>query len=539
MPVADLLTAARLAFPERPAIITGGQRYSYAELDDDAKRCAHVLRNLGVQRGDRVAYLLRNRYELIVVWHATQKIGAVALPLNPRLSCTELANHLRVADARHFLVEKQYDDVARHIDDDYRIETILLLDYDAEFDRGELANTGQWAGRAHSFRSLMAAAPTSEITDPLIGERDGSLLLFTSGTTGNPKGVVRSQRAVRDYALTNAIENENASTHEVLVTHCPMYHTAGMGLLMKILALSGTLVMIDGFDAEEILDCIESERATQVFLLPPVMYSRLLEEAPNRERDLSSVREVQSSAGASTVTTAGWMNEIFPGARIRYSWGATETCAPTSGAITYEQILERPELATTIGTRNAMSAIRIVDPSGADVPVGGQGEALVKSSMVFDEYLNEPELTQEAFSDGWFRTGDVLRLTEDGYYFMEDRVKDMIKTGGENVFALEVERAILTLPGVADCAVIGIDDPEFGEAVGAAVVVSPNQDLSVADIVRHSRRTLDSFKKPRYIAFVESLPRNSVGKVQKHILKRNASDVFTKIDFHSFADTPA
>ena len=220
---------------------------------------------------------------------------------------------------------------------------------------------------------------------------------------------------------------------------------------------------------------------------------------------------------------------MFPNCRVRPSWGSTEVCSATGANLSREELEAKPQLKRTVGMANRLTQIRLVDEQGNDVPAGSDGEALVKSCLVFSGYLGNPELTEKSFSDGWFRTGDIMRHDSDGYYYIMDRKKDMIKSGGENIYAQEIERVIQNYPPILDSAVIGIPDERFDEAVAAAVTLRNGYTLDVNDFIEFCRQHLPDFKKPRYLAVMEQLPTNDVGKIQKGVLRKNAGKLFKRI----------
>lgn len=499
------------------ALVFDGDEISWKELDRRATRLAAGLQAAGLSKGDVVAYHLRNCTELVVLWWAIQKAGMVALPLNVRLTAREILSILHVSQCRALFYAVGDEGGGEMGAIGLECPSLKMRVVVGGGDACDRRPKGLWR-----YDDLAIDEAFFQAIE--IGECDGSLLLFTSGTTGAPKGVLRSQQVVRDYALMMAIENENASVREVLLTLCPLFHTAGMSLLMKMAALGGMLVLHDGFNAEKILDDIEAYHATQMLLIPPSLYLRLA-EAPLEGRDLSSVREAQCSGGKVSAKDVEAMHELFPRAAFKFSWGSTETCAPTSARITYDDLQRKPELVHTVGTLNNMVDMVLVDEWGKPVAPGEVGEAWVRSSMCLSGYLGDEERTAEAFTeDGWFRTADLLRCDEEGYYYLVDRRSDMIKSGGENVYALEVERALAAHPRIRECAVFGVADARLTEAVAAAVVTIDGSPLDGEELLRYCRGCMASYKKPRYVVYLPELPRNSIGKLQKSVLRSLPSE---------------
>ena len=334
---------------------------------------------------------------------------------------------------------------------------------------------------------------------------------------------------VRDHALVLAIANEPSETPEAILTPAPLYHTAGLFCILKSAALAATLILVSSFDPEKICRQIESRKATEVLMLPPISYQRLYQSEAPRKYDLSSVRLALVTAGKCTKACIDDIFEMFPNCKLRPSWGSTEVCSATGCNLSRQQLRERPELMSTVGRLNALVEVRIVDETGAQVPVGVPGEALVRSPLVFKGYLGREDEQDGIFVDGWFRTEDIMRVDADGYYYLVDRKRDIVKTGGENVYAQEIERVLQSHPAVMDSAVVGVPDPRFGEAIAAAIVLNPGAELSADELLDFCAANLASYKKPRYWALLDSLPENSVGKVQKNVLRENAAKIFTRI----------
>ena len=363
-----------------------------------------------------------------------------------------------------------------------------------------------------------------------VASNDPALILFTSGTTSLPKGVVRTQEMVVLHGLTLAMDAPGEE-EPVMLTTAPMHHSGGLLCLLKMSVLGGTLVIHERFEPEVLLDLMAERRVTQVMMLPPIVYERLYTGGAWKTLDLSAVREVCVSAGRCTNELAEHIFEMFPNCWLRPSWGSTETCSVTGMRLTRAALEKDPGLVNCVGRVNVMTEVRVVDETGQDVPEGTVGQALVRSPMVFSGYLGTGRCKENPFlKGGWFQTGDLLRMDPESrcFYFM-DRQKDMIKTGGENVYAPEVERVIMEYPAVQDCAVVGIPDARFDEGVAAAVVLKPGCTLDLEDLVEFCRKRLPSFKKPRYIGILPELPVNSIGKVQKNLLRKQAGTLFRPV----------
>lgn len=514
--VGYFLTRNACCYPERTALVADGVELTYGALNAAANRLANAFSGLGVSKGDRVAYLFRNGVEWILIWWAAQKIGAAAVPLNVYLLTPELAGILDETQCKILLYQEEFADKAESLHD-------LCGALSAVICQGQTIPAGQL-----NWNDLCQNENDKEAQVSLTGE-DESVILFTSGTTGAPKGVMRTQQMVRDHALMLAVENDNSHVPEIMLTHCPLYHAGGLLCVLKMAALCGTLVLVKRADPELILPLIEAHRVTQMLMIPPILYQRFIKNDSWRRYDLSSVREALCSAGRNSYDYSMTMFRLFPNCRVHPSWGSTEICSATGTLLSEESLRENPRRAESVGKLNQMVEIRLVDESGGDVPDGAVGEAIVRSSMVFNGYLNRKDLTEKYLKGGWFHTEDLMRRDADGYYYLVDRMKDMIKSGGENVYAQEVETVLQKHPAILDCAVIGVPDDCLGEAVAAAIVLTPGHRLTADELLEFSKKHLESYKKPRYWALLEELPVNNIGKLQKSILRENAGRYFDKI----------
>ncbi len=512
------LTRNATCYPDKLAIASANGSLTWKELDEQTTWLAQALQGEGVKKGTRAAVLWHNSIEWALIWYACQRIGAVPMPLNTRLLPGEIAHQMRLADCTVLFCAARFIAMAQNIAAEYTFDLLVL--------EQKTGGSADLIEGAISWDELLSRG-SLELPMVDIEEDDGAVILFTSGTTGEPKGVLRTQRMVRDHALVLAM-GDAGSSDEIMLTASPLYHTAGLLCMLKMAALGGTLVLAERLDPPVVLALIEQYRATQVMLVPPVVYGRLAAYERWRDFDLSSVRQVLMSAGRCDLGYARIAFMLFPEARLRFSWGSTEACSLTGVALSQDEIEDDPELVCTVGFVNSLVEIRLVDEKGADVPRGSVGEAIVRSPMVFKGYLGGS--SDDAFVDGcWHRTGDMLKQDERGLYFLVDRKKDIIKTGGENVYALEVERVLLQHPAIEDCAVVGVRDERFEEGIAAAIKLAPHASLEAGELRTFFEGRLPGFKKPRYWAIVDELPTNSVGKVQKGTLRAQGRSLFSPL----------
>lgn len=509
--VGSLLTRDANTYPERVAIFSNGEEYTYAELNKRVNILANNLQKLGLKKGDRVAYLFRNSVLPVEIFFATQKIGAVAVPLNFRAMASEIDYCINFSEARVLIYEDAYSALIAEIRDNLSDVKIFI------------SNEKQRPADVLDLENLCENGTAAEPEDTINIEEDVSIILFTSGSTGVPKGVIHTHRSFRELSMILATGTYD-KLHETFVTHCPLFHTSGMQLLIRQIAVAGTFVLIDKLEPEYILELIERFKATHLLLLPPVLYIRLREVKDVEKYDLSSVLEAQASGGGWSWKYIETIFDLFPNCEgIRYGWGMTEVGIGIGWGFTKEEILADPSVMKSVGKTAPFVEIRLVDENGNDVADGEVGEGIVRSGAVMSGYLKQPETTAKTLKDGWLYSGDLFKKAENGFYYMVDRAKDMIKQGGENVFAQEVESVLLTHPEIVNAAVIGVEDDRWGEAVAAAVVTTPESNLRDADIVKFCKERMPGYKCPKYFLFMAELPVNSIGKIQKNDIRKMAA----------------
>ena len=466
-------------------------------------RSAGMLRALGAGVGARVAVLSRNSARMAELIFAAYWCGAVPVPLNIRLAPAELAAVLEDADCRVLAVEGRYAPLlARAPLDAWRSRAFCL---DA-------------AEGLPGFDTLYAGATPVDAHDP--DEHDVAILLYTGGTTGRGKGVCITHRNVVSNALQlSHIMGVQESDSYLHVS--PMFHSTDLKATALVMH-GGSHAYLPEFTPAGVLAAIERYRIT-IGSLVPTMIIRILEDPAFGRHDLSSLRII--SYGTSPMA-ASWIRramQAFPGVRMQQVYGLTET-SPVLAILDEHAharaLAGREELLAAGGRPLAGVDLRILGADGGDAPVGEAGEIVVRGPQVCAGYHARPRETAEAFRDGWFHTGDIGRMDAEGYLYVLDRKKDMIITGGENVYSSEVEAAIHEHPGVHEVAVVGVPDARFGEALCAVVVPAPGATLTAESIIGHCRSRIGGYKIPRRIELVDALPKSAMGKTLKQDLRR-------------------
>ena len=484
---------------EHPALVGATRTVTYAELWRRGNQVAHALTAAGVGEGERVAYLDLNNPEFFEVMLGAAKIGAAIAPLNFRLTPTEMGRIVADAEARVLVVGPAFE------------AALPVIESEAP----GLARVVRTGG---DYESWLAAASDADPGRPS-SDDDVVLQLYTSGTTGLPKGVMLTN--ANCSALLDVADAWDVDETSVSLVAMPLFHIGGSGWANVSLARGGTNVLVPMIDPASLLDTIEKARITNAFLVPAVL--QMLCAVPGADdRDFSSIRSI--AYGASPITSAALTRslEVFK-APLFQVYGLTET----TGAITELSSTDhdpggpRQHLMRSAGKPYPWVEMKAVDPAtGQDCGAGAVGEIWTRSVQNSPGYWHKPADTAAAFdADGWLHTGDAGYLDDEGYLFLTDRIKDMIVSGAENVYPIEVESALSEHPDVADVAVIGVPDDTWGEKVLAVVVRRPGSDLTEEELLDWARGRIAGFKRPRSVDFADELPRNPSGKLLKRVLR--------------------
>ncbi|MES5823402.1 long-chain fatty acid--CoA ligase [Streptomyces sp. RG80] len=484
--LATFLTETAARQPQRPALRLGPVSVSYAELDERSAQAAALLRAEGVAPGDRVALMLPNVPEFVVLYYGALRAGAIVVPLNPLLKERETAYHLTDSGA------------------------VLLFEWhQAPGEGGQGAatagvrhiavETSSFAARLAGHEPLTEVAPTAP--------DDVAVLLYTSGTTGKPKGAALTHAGLRHNTEVMETRVARMTSDDVVVGCLPLFHIFGQICTMSVAVRSGaSLTLVPRFEPRAVLDAIARDRAT-VFEGVPTMYAALLQHPT--DADVSTLRMCISGGASLPVEVLHAFEKRF-GCAVLEGFGMSET----SPVVTFNHV-DRPRKAGSIGTPIQDVEVRLLDDKGQDVGDGEIGELAVRGPNVMKGYWNRPEETAIAIPDGWLRTGDLGRRDEDGYLYIVDRKKDMIIRGGYNVYPREIEEVLHEHPAVGLAAVVGVPHQELGEEIAAAVVLRPGAQATPEELQQHVKERVAAYKYPRAVWLMDSLPTGPSGKILK------------------------
>src|SRR5579859_932866 len=501
-------------YPARTAVVCGDQRFTYAQFSDRAARLGGALLALGLKPGNRVAYLSANCHRLLEGYYGVLEAGAVLLPLNIRLAPAELAYILNDSEASVLFFEQQFLPLVESFRTELSsVQAFVPLDF---------RPNAPWMSR-QNYEELLADAKPHRREVMEVDENSLAELFYTSGTSANPKGVMLTHRNIYLHALNVAIHFPGNADSVELHT-IPLFHANGWGVAHSLTYVGGKHVMLRKFETAEVFKLIEREGAQSLSLVPAM--ATALVNCPERPKfNLKSLQRISIGGAASSPTLVREVEEKF-GCACYSGYGLTETAPVLTSARMKPGLAwegqERFSKQASTGHAIPGVEVRVVDAEGNDVPRDGQtiGEIVARSDGVMDGYWKQPEATAEVMRGGWFHTGDMATIDEDGYVLIVDRKKDIIVSGGENISSLEVEKALLAHPGIYEVAVIPVPDPRWGEVPKALVVMKPGVRATEEELLEFCRGRLTHYKCPRSLEFMDALPRTGTGKVLKKELRK-------------------
>ncbi|RRO20730.1 long-chain-fatty-acid--CoA ligase [Saccharopolyspora rhizosphaerae] len=510
MTISDQLARHARKVPDEIALRHGEVSRSYAEFDERVTRLANALRERGLGVGDRFAVATLNHLETIEAFVAGARIGAICVPVNFRLVADEIAYHFNDSGS------------SAVITDSYLADAVAKAREQAPGTKFALVIGGGDAGAdsVEFEQALAAASPEHDEVD--VDLSSPAFIMYTSGTTGRPKGAVLTHHNLLMHTFSLLVHNGVSEDDRVYLVGVPLFHIAGVSGMMGPLLRGGRIVLSSSgqFDPRETVAMLARERISGCFFVP-AQWQAICSLPDIGDYDLSALRRISWGAAPASTSLLRQIMDTFPQAELSTVFGQTE-CSPVTTALRAEDALRK---IGSVGTPMINVEVRIVDDEMNDVPQGEVGEIVYRGPTVMREYWNKPEETAEAFRGGWFHSGDLVRQDADGYIYVVDRKKDMIISGGENIYCAEVEEALSGHPKVGEVALIGVPDERWGETPLAVIAPrDPADPPTEEEIETWCRARLASYKRPRQVRLVEQLPRNPSGKVLKTTLRKEFRD---------------
>ncbi len=483
----------------KTALVEGERRFSYGELNERVNRLANALADLGVGRGDKVAMMLFNCTQMVEGYFALAKLGAVAVPVNFRFVGREVAYVVDHSESKVFI----YDHVFQEMVNGVREEIPGVQHF--------IAVGGDGDERHNEYEKLVASGNEGEPMVP-VDDDDPAYIMYTSGTTGRPKGAVLTHKN-KFMNCVNCIIEIGLHADDVYLCVPPLFHTAALAVMLMMVFLGGTTVLVRQFEPAAVVETAAREKVTLTFLVPAMWNALLL--VPGLGEKMKTLRKAITGAAIMPVSLKEAVLKALPGVGLLDAFGQTEM-SPVTTLLKPEDTLRK---GASVGRPVVNVEVRVVDDAGCDVPVGEVGEIVYRGPTMLKEYYRDPQATAAAIKDSWFHSGDLVRMDDEGFVYVVDRKKDMLISGGENVYPAEVEEVLYRHEKVLEAAVIGVPDERWGERVHAVVVPKPGAALTAQEIIDWCASHLAGYKKPRSVEFVEALPRNASGKVLKNTLR--------------------
>ena len=492
--------------PGKTAVIDDGIPCTYAELNGRINRLIGLFLSLGLKKGDRVAVLLYNSRPYLEIFFALSRLGAILVPLNWRLSVSELTFIVDDSGSRLLVFDAPFADNVEKLRASTGLEVFISCGPSPTEEAAPLI------GEAIDYESSLRAHPATEPELPeQAGDGDPHIIMYTSGTTGVPKGAVLSHRKTF-FNVLNSDMLFGLSTNDVAIVVRPLFHSGGLIIgSAPFLYKGGTVILKRRFTPTEILETVEHYRVT-VLELPAAVYQFILNECRIQDYDLKSLKGCFTGGERVPVHLLRALAE--KGLAVSQIYGLTE-----ASTLLWLPMDKAREKMGSVGRPVIHGDVKIINKHGKQVRPGDSGEIIVRGPIVMNGYWNRPEETDRAIRDGWLHTGDLARVDEEGFAYIVDRKKDMFISGGENVYPAEVEKIMLGHPKIADVAVVGVDDEKWGEAGKAFVVPKAGVQIEAGEIFDFLKDRLAKYKIPTYVEFVAALPRTGSGKIRKYLLK--------------------
>jgi len=498
--VGNIIRFGARNYPHKEALVCGQNRLTYAEINDRVNSLANGLQKIGVKKGDNVAIMLQNCSEYIEIYFALAKLGALAVPLNFMYKGIGLKFLIGNSDPKALFLEERTRSEIRKIGDELTgIQSQRYIFVGSDTPEGYI-----------SYEDLTTGHSTEEPDIP-VDEDDDLLILYSSGTTGLPKGIVLTHKTRLTYYHWCGLQY-GMRFQDVHLINTPLYHNMACFLSLTQFYSGGKVVIMRKFDARETLETIERDKVTGMFMVP-TQYNVIMELPDKEKYDISSLKWVLSAGSPLSTRTKNFIFEFLK-CELYDMYGLTET-----GPFTNMNHHLEPKKVRCVGQPFFHMEMRVVDEQGRDVPVGEVGEIVARGPLLLRTYYKNEKAYNEAMRDGWFYSGDLGKMDKESYLYLVDRKKDMICSGGVNIYPSDIEAILHSHPKILDSAVIGVPDPKWGEAVKAIIVLKEGQEISEEEVFQYCKANLAGYQVPKSVDFVSLLPRNPSGKILKKELR--------------------
>ncbi len=489
------LRRSSIYFPEKDAIVFGRSSFSYRDIERLSNRFGNILKSIGVKKGDKVCIYLPNIPEFIICFFGIVKIGAIAVSISSLWKRDEVSYVIEDSEANTLVTTEELIQNIPELDISERLRNIIII--------------GEKCDKGISYKEMMEKSH-DELSIMEMEKDDVASIIYTSGTTGKPKGAMLTHGNVISNSFS-AIHHTLMKPEDILICFLPLYHSFGQNFIMNSCICRGaTLILHKKFELDEIVNSIKSNRVTRFFGVPTI-YIMLLNEEKTYPF-LKSLGYCFSAAASMPAEVSKKWKETF-GLTIYEGYGLTET---TPFASYNHDIKYR---SGSIGTPIENVEMKVVDENGVQLPPGQLGEIVIKGPNVMKGYYNKPEETEKTIRNGWLHSGDIGMTDDDGYFYIVDRVKDMINSAGFKIWPREVEEVLFKHPAVLECAVIGVPDKVYGERVKAFIILREGERASAEEIIAFCKERIASYKAPKEIEFVKEIPKSPTGKILKRILR--------------------